>query len=1336
MTTLHASAQVKLAFDMGSRGPEIGKDHYGIFYEEINHAGDGGLYAELIRNRSFEEDANSPAYWTMTGGGRISLDASHLLNIHQGHSLCMVANSTTAGIRNDGYWGMKFVSGKTYELSFWVMCEEEKECKFQAELQASDGTNCGRVSFKETLEAGKWKQVTASIKATKAAQSGKFFLKPGVRGTFYFDVISLFPPTFKGRKNGCREDLAQMLFDLKPGFMRFPGGCYIEGLWANGKDNRFEWKKTIGPIEERPGHRNQNWGYQITDGQGYHEYLELCEDLNASAMFVVNMGWGHDWQVSIDDIGPYIQEALDAIEYAMGDTTTTYGRMRAQNGHPEPFDLKYLEIGNENEWFDNYPARYAEFYKAIKTRWPQLHLIADGSWSNAFPAELGDEHYYMSPEWFVSQYRKYDSYSRSRAKVYVGEYAVTQNPGRYGNLNAAIGEAVFMQGMENNSDVCVMGSYAPIFANENAVAWHPDMIRFNANMSYGTPSYYVQKLFANNVGKQNIKWTETDNIPPADDMQGSIGIGTWQTAATFTDIEVKAGTVSISGAATATSDWTAYDGSWTQSNGTFRQTDTSSTPAYYTYNTPFNTKNFTFTLKATKDSGAEGFLILIDYRDGQNYTWWNIGGWGNTKHAIERCTGGAKQTVTDKAGELQTGHEYTIRVVKEDSRCRCYLDGELIHDFTMGGASEQAIYTSANIDDEAGKLYVKLVNPNGKAVPAALSFKNGRVTDASLEVMSSSRGTDENTTSSPTAVTPRKRTISINADGTITYEVPAFSVNVLVLSVADINIPEESVTVPQPVVRYSFDNGEPSDDSGRYPATLEGAAAIVPTTDGYALYTGNLGGKGYLDMGTQMAKDVLSQLDDYSVSIDILLGVNNTTGSYCWGYALANSTSQYIGLVNAGGNGNWYYEVKNATTQNLRSNAGLNPTLWHNVTYTQRNGVGQFYIDGQLRATLDKVTVTPKSLASVVKSAWLARSPFTSDAYLENAYIDNFSIYATALTPEQVTVLSTQATSMTTPNEVFDGLSDVQDFKNLVLEVKNYVNQTGDDELKEAYSAAAKLLNSSNTTAVANAKSRLEQEVERYAKAQLERAAQGGAELEDDPVDLTFLLKNSSFTLGPTHWVGADTPFSPQNGINGVIGGYTSESAEQFSRSFDIWQVLSGLPAGYYMLTASAFYRAGSIAAAWKAKDDEASRLAEIYMNDEAVPVAGLYDQTETYTYEPYTYPDNLTTASKALNNEDLVYADNQVMVLLNEGELLRCGIRKLSTIASDWTAYDNFRLFYCGPEPEHVGVLSPDALKPVLRSEYVWPDGIRSPQARRGVNILRQTHADGGVSTHKIYRP
>ena len=417
--------------------------------------------------------------------------------------------SDNAGVRNEGYWGINVVNGREYDLSFWLRAEDSYNGNIVAELQNGNGQNLGRatISVKATQE---WQKYTAKITATGSDAHGYLALKGDKRGVIFLDVVSLFPPTFKGRKNGCRPDLAQMLADMHPRFMRFPGGCYIEGSWGDGQTNRFEWKKTIGPIEERPGHMNRNWDYKVTDGQGYHEYLELAEDLGANAMFVVNMGIGHDWRVDENDIDPFIQEALDAIEYANGSTDTYYGRLRAQNGHPEPFNLKYLEIGNEQEFMLNrndYMKRYMQFYHAIKTRWPNLHLIADSYLFDDItePVELKDEHYYESPEFFISQYGRYDNQSKSTTHIYVGEYAVTKDYGTLGNMNAAIGEAVFMQGCENNSEAVRMMSYAPIFTHEDNFNWRPDMIRFNSSMSYGTPSYHVQKMLSNNIGKQNSR---------------------------------------------------------------------------------------------------------------------------------------------------------------------------------------------------------------------------------------------------------------------------------------------------------------------------------------------------------------------------------------------------------------------------------------------------------------------------------------------------------------------------------------------------------------------------------------------------------------------------------------------------------------------------------------------------------------------------------------------------------------------------------------------------------------------------------------------------------------
>ena len=332
-----------------------------------------------------------------------------------------------------------------------------------------------------------------------------------------------------------RPDLAQTVANLRPSFVRFPGGCYVEG---DKLANRFQWKTTLAPPLDRPGHENL-WGYRSTDGLGYHEYLQWCEDMNAAPLFVVNVGMSHTDIVPLDKMGPYVQDALDAIEYARGDVTTPWGKRRAQNGHPAPFPLRLLEIGNENGGAA-YEERFALFYDAIKRKYPDIQLIANTPVKSRIP-DIIDEHYYDTAEFFARQAHRYDSYPRTGPKVYVGEYAVTQGAGK-GNLEAALGEAAFITGMERNADVVTMASYAPLLVNDNDRKWNPDALVFNSAQMYGTPSYYVQQMFSLNRGDVTLK-TDVQAAPPKTPAalslpSGMVGVGTWNTSAEFADINV------------------------------------------------------------------------------------------------------------------------------------------------------------------------------------------------------------------------------------------------------------------------------------------------------------------------------------------------------------------------------------------------------------------------------------------------------------------------------------------------------------------------------------------------------------------------------------------------------------------------------------------------------------------------------------------------------------------------------------------------------------------------------------------------------------------------------
>ena len=527
-STLYAVGQVHFTLQPDVYGANISESQYGIFFEEINHAADGGLWSEMVSNRSFEDSQDKIENWSGRNATKISLASKRLMNAAQQQYLHVASASGGANIVNDGYWGMRLDGQSAYTLTFFARADAAFSTTLTARL-IDYNTSEVLLSASKDVKFGKaWMKYTLTIPdGTHITGKARLQLQTTSKKAFDLDVVSLMPAeTYKG--HGCRKDLAQMLEDLKPRFMRFPGGCYVEGEYANGERNRFEWKKTIGKNEERPGHWNINWHYRSSDAFGFHEMLQLSEDLDAVPLFVVNVGLGHKWYQDIDDLDEFIQEALDAIEYANGATTTTWGAKRAANGHPESFGLKYIEIGNENYNYHahnnndqsyQYAERYWKFYQAIKAAYPDIVCIGNvqswgtdnPSWRNDYPVDFLDEHYYRSPSWFVQNYEKYDNYSRSGPKIYPGEYAVTQNFGTTGNLAAALGEAVYMQGMERNSDIVTMASYAPIFVNENDQKWKPDMIRFDATHSYGTPSYYVQKLMSQKLGTRNITWTEEGN---------------------------------------------------------------------------------------------------------------------------------------------------------------------------------------------------------------------------------------------------------------------------------------------------------------------------------------------------------------------------------------------------------------------------------------------------------------------------------------------------------------------------------------------------------------------------------------------------------------------------------------------------------------------------------------------------------------------------------------------------------------------------------------------------------------------------------------------------------
>jgi alpha-L-arabinofuranosidase len=770
-----AQSPATLTVHVDRPGVQISPLLYGLFFEEINRAGDGGLYAEMVQNRSFE-DADKPAAWSLVKSpaaeGTMALDTSRPLNQKNRRSLRLEitkVESGRVGVANEGFKGMSLKKGAQYLLSICARRADGFAGPIAVSLEQGESV----------LAAGKiegvgpeWKKFDCSLTAGETSAAARLVIAATSPCTLWLDMVSLFPKeTWMGRPNGLRPDLAEMLAAMKPAFVRFPGGCYVEG---NKLANAFRWKDSIGDVAQRPGHWNL-WGYRSTDGLGYHEYLQMCEDLKAEPLYVINCGMAHEDRVPMDQMGPWVQDALDAIEYANGPATGKWGALRAKAGHPSPFNLKYMEIGNENGG-PLYQERYRLFYDALKARYPEIVLVADERTSQR-PTEILDEHYYNNPEFFIQNAERYDKYDRKGPKIYVGEYAVTQNCGR-GNLRGAIGEAAFMTGMERNSDIVVMASYAPLFVNVGWRQWNPDAINFDSSRVYGTPSYHVQKMFGQNRGDVVLPIDLDAPLMEVGAKGGAIGVGTWATQAEFKDIKVTRGekTLFQSDFSKGLAGWKTIRGQWSVQDGALRQmgreTDVRAIAGDKSWD------NYTYTLKARKFGGAEGFLIMFRVQDDNAKAWWNIGGWNNTRHAIE--LGGIADSGV--RGRIETNRWYDIRIELTGSRIRCYLDGKLIHDVNP---QMKSFYAVAGLARPSGDIIVKIVNVSNASHDTQIDLRGAAPTiqSATATILTSADPADENTLDQPNKVSPATGIVDITTTK-FRWTFPAHSVTVLRLRTA------------------------------------------------------------------------------------------------------------------------------------------------------------------------------------------------------------------------------------------------------------------------------------------------------------------------------------------------------------------------------------------------------------------------------------------------------------------------------------------------------------------------------------------------------------------------
>lgn len=513
---------------------EIQPAMWGVFFEDINFAADGGIYAELVKNRSFEFELPMTGWQTLSkqnGTGRIVANfysPSRPSNPHY-MRIYIDPSAGTFGFTNEGFRGMGIRKDEQYNFSVSARLTENSDIKMTTELITSSGQVIGKKELSGF--SGSWKKHQSSLRASATEQKAQLRITLSGKGSMDLDMISLFPnDTWKGRQNGLRRDIVQMIADLKPGFIRFPGGCIVEG---RNLTNRYQWKTTVGPVEDRTLIMNR-WNVEIEShqapdyfqsfGLGFYEYFQLAEDIGAEPLPILNCGMSCQFNaaevVPLEELDPFIQDALDLVEFANGEVTSKWGGLRAQMGHPGKFNLKFIGVGNE-QWDEQYIERYKIFEKALKSKHPEIKIVSGSGpysagrffeygWSELrkLSPDLIDEHYYMSPDWFLKNATRYDNYDRNGIKVFAGEYAVHGKDGTESESRntwwSALCEAAFMTGLERNADVVNMASYAPLLAHVDAWQWRPDLIWFDNLATIGTPNYYVQKFFSNYKGSRVV----------------------------------------------------------------------------------------------------------------------------------------------------------------------------------------------------------------------------------------------------------------------------------------------------------------------------------------------------------------------------------------------------------------------------------------------------------------------------------------------------------------------------------------------------------------------------------------------------------------------------------------------------------------------------------------------------------------------------------------------------------------------------------------------------------------------------------------------------------------
>lgn len=795
--TAHAEdvTDYSITVDPAAKGAAIDDTMYGVFFEDINRAADGGLYAELVQNRSFEYSTDdNRSYtpltsWIVDGTGEVVNDAGRL-NERNRNYLSLGAGSS---VTNAGYnTGIRVEQGKRYDFSVWARAGSASTLT----VALKDAAGALATARQVAVEGG-WAKYRATFTATRTSNRGR--LAVAANDAAALDMVSLFPrDTYRNQQNGLRKDLAEKIAALHPGFVRFPGGCLVntgsmeDYSAASGwqRKRSYQWKDTVGPVEERATNANF-WGYNQSYGLGYYEYFRFSEDIGAMPLPVVPaLVTGCGQNKAVDDealLKRHIQDTLDLIEFANGPATSKWGKVRAEMGHPRPFRLTHLEVGNEENLPDEFFDRFKQFRAAIEAEYPDITVVSnsgpddagttfDTAWklNREANVEMVDEHYYNSPNWFLQNNDRYDSYDRGGPKVFLGEYASQGNAWKNG-----LSEAAFMTGLERNADVVKLASYAPLLANEDYVQWRPDLVWFNNRASWNSANYEVQKLFMNNVGDRVVPSKATTTPDVSGPITGAVGLSTWATGAAYDDVKVTAAdgaTLLSDDFSGDASKWTHTGaGSWSVQDGQYVQTDAAAENTMVQAGDP-SWHDYDLHVKATKKSGKEGFLVAFGVKDTGNYYWWNLGGWNNTQSAVEQAVDGGKGTLLTKAGSIETGRAYDIDVKVRGRQVTLYLDGQEWGGFTDDKPAEpfRQVVTK---DARTGDLIVKVVNAQPAEARTAIDLGGARVA-SKARVTTLAADQDAVNTETDAPVTPATSTFSGVTDR-FTYTFPANSVTFL-----------------------------------------------------------------------------------------------------------------------------------------------------------------------------------------------------------------------------------------------------------------------------------------------------------------------------------------------------------------------------------------------------------------------------------------------------------------------------------------------------------------------------------------------------------------------------